>query len=91
MFAFVYAEGMAEAGGGGQTRKTGTAGTAILAIVLGFFVSLIQRVLAFVRSSRMTETGCSRQAGNAGGFVSAILAVVVHGWICVGKILPGSG
>ena len=76
MPAFVCAERMARATGGGQTRKAGVASATIFARVFRFFSALIQSVFAFVRASGVAETGCRRQAGDAGGFGSAVLAVV---------------
>jgi len=55
--AFVRAERMARARGGGQTRKAGGAGATTLALVFGLLGSLIQGVFAFVRASRVAETG----------------------------------
>ena len=57
VMAFVCAERMARAGGGGQIRKAGCAGAAMLALVFGLLGSLIQGVFAFVRASRVAETG----------------------------------
>lgn len=77
--AFVGTERMPEAEAGGQICQAGVAGAAMLALVLGLLVALIQGVFAFVRARRVAETKASRQVGDAGGFGSAILAVVVHG------------
>lgn len=51
----------------------------MLALVFGFFATLIQSVFAFVRTEGVSHAGICRQAGDAGGFGSAILTVVVHG------------
>ena len=51
--AFVGTERMTEAGGGGQICQTGIAGAAMLALIFGLLVALIQCVFAFVRARRV--------------------------------------
>jgi len=47
---------------------------------LGFLIAFIERMLALVRTTRVTGAGASGKTGDAGGFGATVFAIIVrHG------------